>query len=266
MPFVSGLVDIHSHLLPGIDDGPDDLEGSLDMARIAVASGVTTMAATPHLRSDFPGVHVEEIGARCDELRKALDEERIPLRVVSGAEVSLVWALEASDEQLKLASYGQRGTDLLIETPMDVSMLENLLFAIRSKGFRVTLGHPERSREFQRAPERLERLAEQGVLLQLNGRALISRRSPPGRLADRLCRDGQAHVIASDGHRGSNWRPVTDLPKGVQALCALVGEERARWMSSGVPRVILSGTEIPAGPAVRHATPRRWLIRRRPQL
>lgn len=247
---MSGLVDVHAHLLPGIDDGPEEVEGSLEMARTAVAHGVSTMAATPHLRSDFPDVHVEEIAERCSELQSAIDAEGIPLRVVSGAEVSLVWALEASEEQLKMASYGQRGTDLLIETPTDASMLENLLFAIRAKGFRVTLAHPERSPEFHRAPDKLERLSEQGVLLQINGRALLTRRGPVGRLAERLVRDGVAHVIASDGHRAASWRPLTDLPAALEPLTELVGSERAQWMTAGVPAAILEGAALPPAPPV----------------
>lgn len=251
-----GLVDIHSHLLPGIDDGPEDLEGSLDMARAAVAAGIATMAATPHLRSDFPDVHLEEIGPRCEQLRGALKEQGIPLQVVSGAEVSLVWALDATDDQLKLASYGQRGTDLLIETPSDVSMIENLLFAIRSKGYRITLAHPERSAEFHRQPERLERLNQQGILLQVNAGAVLGRRSQVGKLAERLVRDGLADLIASDGHRASRWRPLIDLPEAVDPLSQLVGQPRAQWMTEVVPAAILEGVELPPAPAV-EATNRR---------
>src|SRR5438270_3333357 len=232
------------------------------MARAAVESDVGTMVATPHLRTDFPDVHVEEIGRRCQEIQAVLEREQIPLRVVSGAEVSLVWALEASDEQLKLASFGQRGTDLLIETPFDVSMIEQLLFAITSKGFRVTLAHPERSYEFQSVPGRLERLSRQGVLLQINGGALMSRRGRPGRLAEQLCRDGLAHVIASDGHRSSRWRPVTDLPQGFNALRDLVGAERAQWMASHAPAAIVAGAELPPAPSAQPARGPGRLFRR----
>ena len=256
---MSGLVDIHAHLLPGIDDGPPTLEESLEMARVAVDSGISTIAATPHLRSDFPGVRIEEIGPRCQSLQEALNHAGIPLRVVPGGEVSLVWALEASDEELRLASYGQRGTDLLIETPNDVSMLDQLLFPIRAKGFRITLGHPERSAAFQRDPSRVERLVEQGVLLQVNGRALMGRRSSSAALAEHLCREGFAHLIASDGHRAAEWRPITDLAAGFEVLTGLVGVERARWMAAEVPATIATGAALPPPPAIeapRRA--RRW--------
>jgi protein-tyrosine phosphatase len=146
---MNGFVDIHAHPLPGIDDGPPDLAGAVEMARAAARAGTRTLAATPHLRSDFPGVVVGEIPDRCRQLSAELTTAGIDVRIVSGAETSLVWALGASDEQLVAASYDGRGGDLLVETPADVSMIEELLYRIRLRGIRVTLAHPERSRAFQ---------------------------------------------------------------------------------------------------------------------
>lgn len=261
---MSGLVDIHTHLLPGIDDGPETLDESIEMARAAVAAGITTIAATPHLRSDFPGVRVAEIADRCESLQQVFDEQRIPLRIVSGAEVSLVWALEATDEELRLASYGQRGTDLLIETPDDVSMIERLLYPVRGKGYRITLAHPERNPRYYRDRTGLERLTEQGVLLQINAAALVAaRRSPPGRLAASLCRDGLAHALGSDGHRGTVWRPVTMLADAFAALSELVGSERARWMGVDAPAAIVDGGTLPEQPPVRVEPGRGGWFRRR---
>ena len=247
---VTSLVDIHSHLLPGIDDGPDDLEGSLDMARTAAAAGVKMMAATPHLRADFPGVDLEALPDQCEALRRSVRDAGIALKVVGGAEASVMWALEASDEQLKLASYGQRGKDLLIETPNDVSMVENILFAIRSKGFRITLAHPERQPVFQEDPSRLERLGEQGVLLQINATALLHRRRPYGRLAEHLVRSGLVHAVSSDGHRASQWRAVTELADGLEVLSEMVGPHRARWLCSSAPAAILTGVALPPAPPI----------------
>ena len=152
------------------------------MVRAAVAAGIETLAATPHLRSDFPDVHVDELERRCRALRDAAAQDGTEIRIVSGAEVSLVWALEASDEQLALATYDQRGTDLLIETPtFNVAGLESLLYQLRTKGLRVTLAHPERSVEFQRDPSRLIDLVRQGVLLQVNAETLLGGASQIGR-------------------------------------------------------------------------------------
>lgn len=110
------MIDLHAHVLPGIDDGPAHLDGTLELLRRAVANRTRIIAATPHLRADHPRVRVEEIGPACQAL-----QARIPaswnLQVVAGGEVDLLWAQDATDEQLRLAAYGDRGTDLLVETP-----------------------------------------------------------------------------------------------------------------------------------------------------
>jgi protein-tyrosine phosphatase len=255
---VNGLVDIHSHLLPGIDDGPADLSESIEMAQAAVESGIETIAVTPHVRPDFPQVRVEELAERCQHLQEELDGAKVRLRVVPGAEVSLVWALEADDESLRLATYGQRGTDLLVETPYDVTGLERLIGSIQARGLRVTLGHPERSLTLQRSAERIETLRLQGLLMQINADALLRRRSSPlRRVAERLCRNGQADVIASDGHRGTSWRPVTALAEAVEAAAAVVGEARAQWMVREAPAAIIEGRE-PGSPPPIETLPRKW--------
>jgi protein-tyrosine phosphatase len=262
----AGFADLHSHVLPGIDDGAPDLAESLAMLRAASAAGTTTIAATPHLHADFPFVHVEQLADRCAQLRAAIAGEGIDIRLVSGAETSLIWALEASDEELRLASYGRRGTDLLIETPSQgVAGLDTLLYQLRVKGLRVTLAHPERSPEFQRDPSQLADLVQQGVLLQVNASALLrgSRSAPDARLARRLCVDGLTHALASDGHRAATWRPVDALAAAEHAARAIVGPERARWLTHDAPAAILAGAQLPTPPA-RTATPLLSKLIRRP--
>jgi protein-tyrosine phosphatase len=232
------------------------------MAQAAVASGIETIAVTPHLRSDFPDVHVEELAERCQRLREELAWAEVPLHVVSGAEVSLLWALEADGEALRLASYDQRGSDLLIETPSDVTGLERLIGSVLARGFRITLGHPERSQTLVRDRDRVRALHEQGVLIQINADALLGRRgSRPRGSAEQLCREGLVNVIASDGHRGTSWRPVTALPVAVRAAARLVGEPRAQWMASEAPGAIIEGRPLPSAPAADVSRRRWWPLR-----
>jgi protein-tyrosine phosphatase len=260
---MTALVDIHAHVLPGIDDGPNDLEGALEMARSAVSGGIGTMAATPHLRPDFPDVHIEELGDRCRQLRAELERAQIPLRVVPAAEVSLLWALDATEENLTLASYGQRGTDVLIETPFDGVLIEALLAPLLQRGLRITLAHPERSRIFQREPHRLQGLSDQGVLAQINGDALLAPgRSAVRRCAEHLLREGLVQVIESDGHRGVDWRPVGNLPAGVEAAGPLIGAARATWMASEAPAAIVEGRPLPPAPEIEAPAKSRWPFRR----
>jgi protein-tyrosine phosphatase len=262
---VDGLVDIHAHILPGIDDGPADLDDALGMARAAAEAGIGTLVATPHLRSDFPDVHLDELIQRCNALQTAIEAEGVPLRLVGGAEVSLLWALDASPDDLVIASVGQQGKDLLIETPMTgVGGIDQHLFYLRANGFRVTLAHPERSGEFQSNSHLVAELVDQGVLMQVNSKSLLDsgRRPPSSRFARQLCADGLVHVLASDGHRATSWRPVTSLQQGVEAAAAIVGAERAMWMAREAPAAIVAGTELPEAPPLLRASRRRLFGRR----
>jgi protein-tyrosine phosphatase len=256
---ISGYCDIHAHVLPGIDDGPGDLPQTLELARAAVTSGITMIAATPHLRPDFPAVRVRELAAQCQTVRGALERERIPLELVAGAEVSLVWALDASDDELRLASYEQRGADLLIETPFGQTVgLDRILYTLQTKGYRITLAHPERNRAFQVNSEPLQALVEQGILVQVNADSLAGHSGrATTRLARRLIEHGHAHVIASDGHRGNSWRPVSRLADGVDAAARLVGSNRAEWMAVTAPRAILDGAQLSEPPPARRPA-KRW--------
>ncbi len=262
---MSAFVDIHAHVLPGIDDGPADTEQALALVRAAADAGTAVLAATPHLRADFPEVHVNELAPRCVALRALIEQEGIGIRLVGGAEVSLMWALDAGPRELALASYAQRGKDLLIESPSAaVAGLPELLYHLRRQGFRITLAHPERSPEFQRNPSQLQALVDQGILLQLNAEALLTRRgrSAAHRLATQLCREGLAHVIASDGHRARSPRPVTLIAGGVEAAAAIVGTARAGWMVRETPAAIIAGEPLPDPPGRRpHARMRRWFVR-----
>lgn len=256
-------MDIHAHVLPGIDDGPEDLNESLALARAAAGCGIATIASTPHLRPDFPDVHVHELADRCEAMREAIDRDGIPIRLVCGAEVSLTWAIGASDQELALASYGQRGTDLLIETPtVSTLSIDRFLEVLQTKGYRLTLGHPERNLDFQRDDSRLREVVAKGVLLQVNADSLLGLGEDRGakRLARHLLTEGLAHVIGSDGHRAALWRPVTQLQEAVRAAVELAGPGRAQWMTQAAPSAILEGDELPEPPVAVPPLKRRRLF------
>jgi protein-tyrosine phosphatase len=257
---LSELVDIHAHVLPGIDDGPASIEQTLALVRAARETGIVCLAATPHLRADFPQVDVHELAQRLELVRSAASAEALKLRLVAGAEVSLSWALSAGEQELRLASYGQAGRDLLIETPpVNTYSIETPLYELRLRGYRITLAHPERTPELQDKPERLRELSERGILLQVNAESLLGseQSSRVRRTARWLCTEGVAHVLASDAHRGQGWRPIGRLELATQALARLVGPERARWMTSTAPAAVIDGVAL--APAPEPVLRRGWL-------
>ena len=173
------MIDLHSHLLPGLDDGSPDLEAAVALAREAEA-GVTVMACTPHLRADFPAVRVAELDAQVRALQSALDAAGVGLRV--GQRRRGRRAVGA--ERFATRTCARRrtagcGTDLLVETPYGElpPIFEDLLFKIRVRGFRVLLAHPERNRSFQQDTARLLRLVDGDVLVQVTAASVVRRRA-----------------------------------------------------------------------------------------
>lgn len=257
------MLDLHCHLLPGIDDGPSDLEGSVRLAAELAAGGVRVVAATPHCRHDHPGVVPAELAGRCSQVAERLAAEGVDLRVVPAGEADLSWALDASDDDLRLVSYGQRGHDLLLEVPYVplTSNFEAMIFSLTVKGLRVLLAHPERNPTLREHPERVAELVHRGALVQVTASSLArsDRRSRTTAVARYLVREGLAHVIASDAH-GPAAPNRASLAEGVAAAAGLVGERRARWMAEDTPAAILAGEPLPPAPAIREQ--RRGMLRR----
>ena len=250
------MIDLHSHLLPGLDDGPAEEADSVALAAEVAAAGVRVIAATPHLRQDFPAVQVSELAGRVAALQARITAAGVDIEVVSGGEVDVLWAQGASDEDLRAASYGGRGTDLLVETPYGElpGMFEDLLFKIRVRGFRILLAHPERNPSFQADPERLVRLVDGDVLVQLTAASIVGG-GRSGRLSQRLIADGHAHVIGGDLHRPGGRRAM------LRDAVAAVAGDRGEWMVTEAPAAILAGRPLPPAPEgeVRR---RSWLRRR----
>jgi protein-tyrosine phosphatase len=250
------VIDLHAHVLPGVDDGAPDLDAAVRLARLAAADGVAVMAATPHLRADHPRVIASELPARVQRLRDELARAGVAIEIVSGAEVDVFHAVKADEEELRLASYGQRGTDVLIETPYGSlpHTLEDMLFRLEARGYRILLAHPERSRDFRLRPRRLMALVKRGTLIQVTAGSLAGRRrsSSTRRFAEALVAEGVAHVIASDDHGGSR----ASLVEGV-AAAAFTDAARAEWMVTEAPAAILAGDVLPPAPPPTRARRRR---------
>jgi protein-tyrosine phosphatase len=251
------MIDLHAHVLPGIDDGPATLPEAVEAVAAAAREGVRTLAATPHVRPDHPRVRPAELVGRTATLAEQCAAAGVSgVTLVSGGEVDLAWAQTAPDDALAAASYGARARDLLLETPYGElpAGFEELVFRIIARGYRVLLAHPERSPTLQRDPRRLRALVQRGTLLQITAAALASddRRTGSRRLAHALLSEGAAHVIASDRHgpqleRAGLRAGVAGVPRAFAA--------RATWMTTDAPAAILAGEPLPPAPPIPQ---RRW--------
>lgn len=248
------MIDLHSHVLFGIDDGPDELEGSVAICRAAAAEGTTVIAATPHVRRDHPTTP-ELMEDRLEEVRLAVGHL---IRVVPGGEVALE-ELDRPQEELRRYALAGNPRYLLVETPYTGWPLDfaDRIFRLAVTGVTAVVAHPERNAEAQNRPELLDPLLAAGALMQLTAASVEGRGGDRSKAMARLMIDrGLAHLIASDGHEAS-VRAV-----GLAGAAAAIGDdELARWLTVGVPGAIVDGTELPPRPA-RKARPRRSFLRR----
>jgi protein-tyrosine phosphatase len=243
------MIDLHTHVLPGIDDGPADEAAAVEFVASVAAQGTRALVATPHVRSDHPAVRPAELAVRVARLEWALTRAQIDVDIVAGGEVDLLWALDADDDALRQVSYGQQGTDLLLETPYGElpTVFDSFVDRLAARGYRILLAHPERSPTYQRDPRRILPLTSRGVLIQVTASALVSGRrgSRTRALAQALIREGIAHVIASDGHGAHVAR--AGLAEGAAAADELIPGS-GRWFVEDAPAAILRGEPLPARP------------------
>jgi protein-tyrosine phosphatase len=253
------VIDLHSHVLPGIDDGPETLEGSLAIARRAVAEGIDTLLATPHVSSRYPN-DAETIAAALERVRKALRREAIPLEVLAGAELSMTHLAELEPGAIAGLSLGGSGW-LLVEPPFTTvrTGIETTVRGLLWEGHRVLLAHPERCPAIHRDPQIVSRLVEDGVLTSLTAGSLIGRfGSQARRMALSLLREGLAHNVASDAHDDVNRPPAIALQLAEAGYGELTG-----WLAEEVPAAILADAEIPPRPPDARSRLRRlWPLRR----
>jgi protein-tyrosine phosphatase len=239
------LIDLHSHILRGLDDGARTLEDSLEIARAAVSDGITVIAGTPHVRDDWP-TDAGVMEHRVVELRAALEQAGIPLDIRAGGEIASDWLARLPVEELRRFGLGGNPRYLLVETPYYgwPPGLADALLSLRGSGITPVLAHPERNAEVQSQPERLAPLVRSGVLVQVTAASVDGR---IGRRAQRcgltLVERGLAHLLASDAHHAS----VRAVGRAGAAE-AFGGGPLATWLTRGVPAAIVGDTELPPRP------------------
>lgn len=243
------MIDLHSHILPGLDDGPSDIEGSLALARVAVAQGISTIVATPHIRDDHPfGLGAIKSGVQ--ELNGALSAEGIDLAVMAGGEVAISKVPELDEESLRSVCLGA-SPYMLVESPYTRAseLLEHVIFDLQARGFRPLLAHPERSPSFASDRVRLERLVGRGVLCSVTAMSMEGRFGQTvQRFAALMFAAGLVHDVASDSHDAQRRPPI--LLDGFQVLDGdLPGlSDQAKWFTHEAPAAMLAGGELPPRP------------------
>ncbi len=253
------MIDLHNHLLPGIDDGAKKLDETLQLLRLARRDGVTTIVATPHMK---PGVYdnsreviLERVGL-VREAQKGDEGEGVTL--LPGAEVYFTADLPERARAGSLMTVADRGRYLLLELPyQQIPMgVDDMIFRLRLAGLTPIMAHPERVAYYLESLERVEASVRLGALTQVTSSSLTGRFGAKARdFALAMLDRNLIHVVASDSH-DVRYRPPI-LSEVRRFLAERSGEETARRLLEEIPRAILDSRDVDApGPA---APPRRGL-------
>jgi protein-tyrosine phosphatase len=234
------VIDLHCHILAGIDDGAVDIEDSVAMARQGAEDGIEAICATPHIRHDHD-VRIHELAGRVAELNAELACRGVAVSVIGGGEVAETVVDGLADEELRSVALGGRW--ILLE-PAPGPLGDSLVAAaerLRRRGYRSLIAHPERhpAADFQ---ERLAELVAAGCLVQATA-ALLAEGEAAEPLLD-LARHGLLHVLGSDSHSARHGRPV----RIARALERLREDAELRphldWIAHTAPAAIVRGDDL----------------------
>ena len=241
------MIDIHTHILPALDDGSDSMEESLEMAEMAVRGGKRIVAATPHCNVRGRFENYEDSGERLEvfrQFRKLLEEEGIPLRVAQGMEIYGVGDIRALIQQRRLISLNHSG-NYLIEFPFDMhpDEIADGLYMVFEAGGVPVLAHPERYYCVQDTPNLVYHWMHEGVLTQINmGSFLGAFGRREERTAVALLEHGLITCLASDCH-GTRWRSP-DMRRARDYIRERIARETADLLFHENPRAILAGEKV----------------------
>ena len=240
------MIDIHCHILPAYDDGANDLEEALEMARLAAYSGVTEIIVTPHFDGDLAEIEqLPQIQRQFELLSAAVERAGIPVKFHPGAEILCVPETVELAENHQLPTLGDTKY-VLTEFYFDESFgfMDDMLSRLLLCGYRPVVAHPERYGAIQRDPSLLRRWVRQGCGVQLNkGSILGTLGVRPEETANEILAMGLAHLIASDAHGSHSRTPhMGQLMEWAEECCdeeyaAILLEENPRRLLRGLPLI-----------------------------
>jgi len=249
------MIDLHCHILPGIDDGPADLSVSLEMARAMAADGVSVVACTPHI---LPGVYHNsgpQIRRLVAQFGQILEQERISLRLATGADNHMVPSFVASLRSGHLLTLAE-SRYVLVEPPHHLPpvRLEDFFFELMTAGYVPVLTHPERLSWTKSHYGAIQRMVRAGVWMQITAGSLAGDFGQSSQYwAERMLEDGNVHILATDAHDVERRPPI--LGKGRELAARRVGDREAEHLVETRPRKVLanepvSNMPLPGAPAL----------------
>ncbi|QLL70096.1 tyrosine-protein phosphatase [Lactobacillus sp. 3B(2020)] len=239
-----GLIDLHCHLLPGVDDGSPDLATSLKLAEDAVNDGVSYAVVTPHHLNGRYVNHKAAVLKATDEFQKALREAKIPLTVFAGQEVRVSGRVMSAYEADDLLYCDASGKYLLLEMPSDEvpAFAKQLVFELQQRGVTPVIVHPERNKQLLAHPEQIVDFLQRGCLTQLTASSYLGTFGKEiEKVTTRLIEAGQGTILASDAHALSHRE--YELGEGIAKLEKQFGKQVADQYQANA-KALINGDNV----------------------
>jgi len=235
------MIDLHCHILPGVDDGAGDLDDSIAMARVAAADGIEAVCATPHIRHDHD-VRIAELAGRVESLNARLGEEGVAVEILTGGEVAETAVESLSAGELSQVALGDGGWILLEPAPGALGdQLLRRVAGLAERGHRALIAHPERHLSVDLF-ERLAALVREGALVQATADFFLREEMAAGMAA--IAEAGLVHVIASDAHSSLGGRPLRLGPAAERLGAIDAVAPHLEWMLTTAPRAIVTAAPL----------------------
>lgn len=239
------MIDLHCHILPGIDDGAGSLSESIEMCGIAVNDGISKLVCTPHYVDGKYNNDRDRIMEEVKRLQACLDDEGVPLTLYPGCEIRLDLKLVERIKAGELLTINDSGRHIILELPDEAlpQNIEEIISSLIFAGIIPIVGHPERNQAIRDNPEIICRLVGLGALTQLTSASLTGLfGSEIKKFSKFLLEHKLAHMLVTDAHSSRQRCPV--LSEGLESLKEIVGEKAAMEMVETIPKKILKGEDV----------------------
>ena len=239
------MIDIHCHILPGIDDGPTEWAESLKMCDMAVRDGIRTIVATPHMNNGHYSNSKETIIKKIEELRERING-RFELDIFLGADVHVSFDLVERLKSKEIPTINNKGY-VLLELPHELlpPNIESLIFNIKVMGITPIITHVERTLWIKKHFQSLKKLVDMGALLQITAMSITGEFGRSAKhWSEKLLKEKLVHIIASDGHSINRRPPI--MSKALNVASSIVGRDEAYAMVNDTPLKVIKGEESKA--------------------
>ena len=241
------MIDLHCHILPGLDDGAKTLEHAIEMGKCAWDDGIEKIVATPHMfREDLSHSDFATIHQRREELGRAFRNNDIPVELLAGAEVHIAHNLIDEIKNNRQELVINQSSYMFVEFPQDHVFfgVKDLFFDLMSEGITPIIAHPERNTVFMQNLSLLYELVRMGAFVQSNSGSFLGRYGrEPEESAFSLLEHRLIHFLASDGHGVRSIPPK--LSDALRTISPMIGEEYANALVKDNPQAVLNDQKLP---------------------